>query len=153
MHKCTKCDKSFKSGLALRGHQRVHSDNYTDVQKAHTARLIAATNKKNQNLKDEYYKKPIQCLCCNEIISYEKTTSYKGERKFCNKSCAVTYNNKLRPKKSKEIKNKISKSLSSYYQNNPIIKHNVFQGLTLQNPSLANIRQCLQLPAHIVRLR
>lgn len=41
--------------------------------------------------------KQIFCLCCGKEI----TGKYKNEKKFCNSSCAATYNNKLYPKKLK----------------------------------------------------
>lgn len=40
------------------------------------------------------------CLCCGKEI----TGRNKNTKKFCNSSCAATYNNKLRPKKQKENK-------------------------------------------------
>lgn len=120
MHKCLKCDKSFKSELALRGHQRVHSNNYKEVQAKHTKRLVEASNNKREKAKDEYYKNPIYCLNCNKIISYEKTIASVEERKYCDHSCAATHTNKSRPPKSKETRDKLAKSLSEYHKNNPM---------------------------------
>lgn len=120
MHKCLKCDKSFKSELALRGHQRVHSNNYEEVQAKHTKRLVEASNNKHEKAKNDYYKNPIHCLNCNKIISYEKTISDKGVRKYCNHSCAATHTNKLRPPKSEATRNKLANSLANYHKNNPM---------------------------------
>lgn len=113
MHKCTKCDKSFKSELALRGHQRVHSENYEQVQQIHRQRLEDTTALAKNKRIVEYNKNPLRCLHCDTIIPYEKTVADSGERKFCNRSCSASYTNKLRSPKSRKTKDKISKSLIS----------------------------------------
>lgn len=41
----------------------------------------------------EYLKNPIKCKFCESILPYEKRSN-----KFCNTSCAASFNNKLRPK-------------------------------------------------------
>lgn len=112
MHKCKKCDKSFKSEPALRGHRRVHSKGYKQSQEKHTIRLRKiAINKVKQN-KNNYYNNPIYCLNCDNVIPYEKII--KGTNKFCNHSCAASYTNKLKPPKSQETRIKISTGLKKY---------------------------------------
>ena len=58
----------------------------------------------------EYLKNPKLCLCCG------KPLPYKGHKnkKFCNSSCAASYNNHKRAKEPKEIR-------YCKYCNNPII--------------------------------
>lgn len=51
----------------------------------------------------EYNKNPNKCKFCNKSFSYEKR-----HNKFCNSSCASSFNNKQR---SSDVKNKISKTL------------------------------------------
>lgn len=41
----------------------------------------------------EYLKNPTKCKFCQAILPYEKR-----HNKFCNASCAASFNNKLRPK-------------------------------------------------------
>jgi hypothetical protein len=41
----------------------------------------------------EYLKNPTKCKFCKSILPYEKRSN-----KFCNTSCAASFNNKLRPK-------------------------------------------------------
>lgn len=68
---------------------------------------------------EEYNKNPKRCLFCNSPIEYQK----KNEKKFCNSSCAASYNNKKRILKE-ETKNKIRKSVNLYYKNNPDVRIN-----------------------------
>ena len=62
------------------------------------------------NKKQDYINNPKYCLCCNEVIPFEK----RFRHKFCNRTCSATYNNKLRNKDKnclscgKELKNKSS---------------------------------------------
>ena len=44
----------------------------------------------------EYLKNPTKCKFCKSILPYEKRSN-----KFCNTSCAASFNNKLRPKEKK----------------------------------------------------
>ncbi len=75
---------------------------------------------KIENVK-KYYLNPKLCKNCNKPISYEK----KNRSLFCCKSCAVKFNNKLR-KLSPEIKEKISKTLKTFYLDNKSKRNNIF---------------------------
>lgn len=44
----------------------------------------------------EYNKNPNKCKFCGQSFPYEKRRN-----KFCNTSCAASFNNKLRPKEKK----------------------------------------------------
>lgn len=70
-----------------------------------------ASKNTNEKLKhkriDEYYKQPVLCKNCNSVIPYNKKDS-----KFCSRSCAASYNNKLRGARSIETKEKIRKTLT-----------------------------------------
>ncbi len=46
-------------------------------------------------------------------------TRNNRSNKFCSHSCAITYNNKRRPRYSDEQKENISKGLKKYWENNP----------------------------------
>jgi hypothetical protein len=51
---------------------------------------------------DKYYEDPNHCLNCGEILyvkNNQKVADVRGQ-KFCNKSCAAQYNNKLYPKRT-----------------------------------------------------
>jgi len=50
---------------------------------------------------DKYYENPNRCLNCNEIIHIKDGDKpyHIKVKKFCNKSCAATYNNKKYPKR------------------------------------------------------
>lgn len=57
---------------------------------------------------ESYYKDPIVCKNCNNIIEVTSTqkVSEVKKKKFCNKSCAASFNNRKKIKKTikKEIK-------------------------------------------------
>lgn len=55
--------------------------------------------KNSKKFREKYYKNPNKCISCNNIIDYENR-----ENKFCNHSCSASYNNKLRLKKERPIK-------------------------------------------------
>lgn len=59
---------------------------------------------------DIYNKDPKRCKQCGDPIPYEKRYN-----DFCSQSCATKYNNSLRPPKSEEEKEKISRSLFKYH--------------------------------------
>lgn len=52
-----------------------------------------------------YYLNPKVCLNCGKIIKVKDTEhpSETRKRKFCSKSCSATYNNKISPKRTKDI--------------------------------------------------
>lgn len=54
------------------------------------------------------------CLNCGKELK-------KGQNKFCSSSCAASFNNKKRGKRSEETKKKISESLKSKYEPNRCI--------------------------------
>lgn len=61
------------------------------------------TKMKEKNM-EEYYKNPIRCKQCGQIISYK---SKKEGNVFCSKSCSATFNNlhrKRRPKETRRCK-------------------------------------------------
>lgn len=69
--------------------------------------------------KELYYQNPKHCLYCGKIIPFEK----RSESKFCNSSCAASYNNKLRAPRTDESKKKTSDTLKKYgYINGKLIK-------------------------------
>ena len=59
-----------------------------------------------------YYENPNLCKNCNNIIPVPEKGKVRDARikKFCNRSCAATYNNKIKPKRTKSKKSKRSKS-------------------------------------------
>lgn len=69
----------------------------------------------NYNIRKAYEKNPKFCLYCNHPLPF-----IKGERlKFCNHSCAASYNNTNREVKESQ-KNKTSESLKKYNTKNKI---------------------------------
>ena len=93
MNKCLNCGKP------------VHNK-YCNVscQNQHQSRQKLLVRQK------EYNDNPKFCLNCGKILDWEHKNG-----KFCNNSCATTYNNKLRGPVSDETKNKISKTLKDKY--------------------------------------
>lgn len=73
-------------------------------------RGIRAIKLKKQERIEEYNKNPKRCLYCGKIIDY----SHRN-KKFCNSSCAASYNNSLRTL-SEETKQQISKTLRVHYK-------------------------------------
>lgn len=57
------------------------------------------------------------CLWCKTEFEAKYTKNNRG--KFCGLSCSSKYNNKLRPPKTDETKQKIKASLLKFYENHP----------------------------------
>ena len=98
MFTCDVCGKQFDTQLGLWSHTKVHSDT------KHTLGHELGAGKKQRELfeqrQDDYSKNPDKCLCCGKELPYPKLGNKK---KFCNSSCAATYNNTKRPKHEKQI--------------------------------------------------
>jgi very-short-patch-repair endonuclease len=93
-----------------------------NLKKASKMGLEAIKRYKNERISD-YNLNPKKCLNCNAPLEYENK-----HNKFCNSSCAATYNNKKRGERSEETKEKIKDSLQEYYKNNPYNNlHNITQ--------------------------
>jgi len=60
-------------------------------------------NETREDRLKEYYENPNICLCCGKVIKVEGKNGIADTRvkKFCNKSCSATYNNKLTKRKQK----------------------------------------------------
>lgn len=111
IYKCDKCERTFKSQRAVQGHQRVHSNNYEQVQKKHNRRLVQMAKQKSHLLKEKYDREPLRCTNCDNIIPYEKANRSRNARQFCNHSCAASFNNKIRGPRAKETEDKIRDTL------------------------------------------
>jgi hypothetical protein len=90
IYTCEICNKNFSSALGLAGHKRMHgkSNGFIQIIKCCcviTQREIIVRDliKFQNNLKN--------CLYCNSILK-------NNQPKFCNNSCAASYNNKDRIK-------------------------------------------------------
>lgn len=68
----------------------------------------------------QYYLSPKICLHCQKIISYEKRFN-----NFCNSSCGASFNNKNKPPRSEESKQKTSESLKKIVQDLYLPKTNI----------------------------
>lgn len=84
--KCNVCEKNFKSSMALNGHKRIHgpSKGKSIVNENNASSL------KKQLAIEKYLENPNRCLNCNGILPYQ------SRKKFCNRSCSATFNNKKR---------------------------------------------------------
>ena len=109
------CSKQFKSNKALishtvfhrPGYKKLHKERYRNLDnKCMEARKHALKIAKAELIK-EYNLNPKLCKQCNKPHSYEKRN-----HKTCSASCSATFSNLAKGPKSKETKNKISKSLS-----------------------------------------
>lgn len=104
---CDVCNKTFKSLNSLSGHQSCHSE------KSNKIRLD-----KENKIKD-YLLNSNHCLNCQKPIPYKNRRN-----KFCNSSCSATYNNKNRPPRSEESRQKTGSSVKSYLELNYCAKTN-----------------------------
>lgn len=67
--------------------------------------------KRKQERINEYYKNPAKCLFCNKELDYKHRHS-----KFCNRSCAASFNNSLRTEiRYCVVCNKLLKSTQNKY--------------------------------------
>ena len=82
------------------------------------SQLCSAHGKKNEAkiIHEKYNQNPNKCLQCNQGILYKEGDVFYNikHKKFCNRSCSVTYNN-LGSKQSEKTKNK----LREIAKNNP----------------------------------
>lgn len=67
-----------------------------NISKSEAGKLgyLASKAKQEENKRkriEEYYKNPTRCLFCNKELDYKHR-----HNKFCNKSCAASFNNSLR---------------------------------------------------------
>lgn len=65
----------------------------------------------------DYKNRKTYCLYCGK----ELTGDNRLNKKFCNSSCAASYNNKIRPPKTEEERKKISESLVNFYKTHELI--------------------------------
>lgn len=59
---------------------------------------VATNEKRKQDRILKYLKNPSRCLQCSEVMPYEKR---QCKYRFCDRSCAATYNNAIRPPRPK----------------------------------------------------
>jgi len=71
------------------------------------AAQISAEKSRNKSL-DEYYKSPNICKSCGSVIKVndKQKVSEVRKKQFCNQSCGVTFNNKIRYRETKPKKEK-----------------------------------------------
>lgn len=105
---CDVCNKTFKSLNSLSGHQSSHTE------KSNKIRLD-----KENKIKD-YLLNPNHCLNCQKPIPYKNRRN-----KFCNSSCGAQYNNKNRPPRSEESRQKTGTSVKTYIEQNYCPKTNI----------------------------
>lgn len=115
MYKCTQCDKSFFSELALRGHGRAHSDKtYNTILFDYSVCCIETKTK----IQTRYFEQHLNSLCkcgyCSKTFKKGKGSS--GQ--YCSRSCSVSATNKARGPKTAEEKTKISTSLRIFHSSN-----------------------------------
>lgn len=114
MNKCKLCNKRFNTINAVNAHMQVHSGKKKKKPKRvickYCNNMFAINGIKHHEVK--CVKKKNKCIYCNS-----ETTNPK----FCNKSCAATYNNKHRNGGSmtRKTKIKISNTLKEYFKDNP----------------------------------
>lgn len=111
IYTCDVCHKSYSSKSSLRSHKNWHNPDYVLVSKKAATKGRDAMNKNqtHNNLRSkrisEYNSNPKKCKECKEPLPYDSK-----QNKFCNHSCAASYQNKhgtftkRGPSKSKPIK-------------------------------------------------
>ena len=104
-----------------------------------TAAARPVIEKLKQERIAEYNKNPLLCKNCGNPIPYEKKVEHS--QIFCSRSCAATYNNKRKPPKSLEIRQKISDSVRTYLKQNP---RQIDPSRPTKLEHLRNPRKCMQ---------
>lgn len=106
LNKTIKCEElhDFIAQGWVKG-RKMNFVSYSFSEKGRQKATIASSIKAAK-IRDGYHKDPNLCNQCPTPLEF-----YKRRNKFCSKSCAATYNNRLRGPRSDETKSKISKSL------------------------------------------
>lgn len=128
---CSTCHKSFKSELALRGHTRIHSPK-------NDSSIIQRGLQCSERALNRYQNNPKICTYCKTMIPYKQFQQNRNI-KFCNQSCAASFNNMLRPPRSIESRNKTSNTLLKIHSIKPkIIKQPKLKHLP-ENAEICNM--------------
>lgn len=111
-----------------------------NVNNARKLGLVKINENKKNRIK-QYYLNPNKCIFCNKSILYNKKNN-----KFCNSSCAASFNN-LNRILSIETKEKIGKSLSGIKRNIKTIRkcvicNNEFYPIRKKNGQLSKAKCC-----------
>lgn len=86
MKKCKNC------GIEIEEHRIYCSYNCRNIYvNKHLRDYTKRSIRINQSRMDKYYLDPKKCLLCSKILDYDKKRN-----KFCNNSCAASYNNKFK---------------------------------------------------------
>lgn len=103
---CEKCNKSFKSKMALVGHSKAHKG-YNDT--IYKCCCVLTRKEMRPHYLERYQKQLKQCQKpgCNKWFKPKQNTTGL----YCSHSCSATVNNKKRDSKTVEVRNKISKTL------------------------------------------
>ena len=82
---CEKCKKTFTKKVALNGHKRTcwHKDANSNLNF-----LLESNKKRRCERQKKYFENLPRCLSCKQPLSYKKR-----KNKFCNSSCAASFNN------------------------------------------------------------
>lgn len=110
---CDICNKEYKSLRSLASHKNHHNPDYHYRSKqgalsSQKAATLAAKEVNSNTAKEKHKNK--HCLQCNKELSYEKA---KQRNKFCNHSCAASYNNALKHTRQKLNNKRKSKNYVS----------------------------------------
>ena len=124
MVSCIICRKEYsKKGIFSHfefKHNKENSNYNCHSDEAKISRRLSSANRiyKEKQVKIEYYLKNNPCTCanCNNIIDYDKRNN-----KFCTSSCAATFNNLKKQKRSAESLKKTSEKLKGRYRGQPVI--------------------------------
>jgi predicted restriction endonuclease len=89
-----------------------------EVEKLTPQQLGGRARAKQQRLEaiEKYYLDPKYCKYCSKVIEVkdDKKVSDTRKQKFCNKSCSVSLNNKLYPKRSKVLADGSIEKIKTY---------------------------------------
>jgi hypothetical protein len=143
---CNHCDKEFPSSVALRGHSRIHG---TSFGKVHQLICCCVLTKKVIQAKhlERFQNNLKRCKHCDRLLD--------SNRKFCNRSCAASFNNIDRINNgyvvSEDHKKKTSATLKQKYGNkehscDSSQKKNVKQSYTIKRPECSNKNTNSRLP-------
>ena len=103
---CKHCGDRFQTKSAHNAHQKIHNVLYESQKQNNIDRLIAQNTLRKNNRVAEYQANPNICINCSNVIPYKKR-----KLKYCCKSCATSYSNKVKGSRSLATKEKISKTI------------------------------------------
>lgn len=118
IYQCHECHKSFSNKKSLGCHIRWHKfEENIDTK----FQLLCSCIECKQEISVQNIKAHVKSKHTIKTYCRQCNTPLYDNKKFCNRSCSATHNNKNRKPQSKSTQKKISESLKKYHLNNKIL--------------------------------